>query len=84
MTKKMPNLKKKRIFNMSIPCYMQDSCCFVFIDYALFEFILFLTCQQFKMTSVKCLECIYFCKVGGIKYQDSAPESRASPLDCFL
>ena len=49
-------------FKTSIPCYMQDSCCFVFIDCALFEFvrILFLTWQH--DTSIKRLEIIYFCK----------------------
>ena len=55
-------------FKTSIPCYMLDSRCFVFIDYALLEFVLFLTCQQFRVTSVKCLDCIYFCKVGGVKH----------------
>ena len=65
---------------------MQDSCCFIFIDYALFEFIMFLTSQQFKVTS--CLECIYFCKVGGVKYLIriliQRQQAMPSPLDCFL
>ena len=65
---------------------MQDSCCFVFIDYALFEFIMFLTSQQFKVTS--CLECIYFCKVGGVKHLIriliQGQQAMPSRLDCFL
>ena len=71
-----------------LTCYMLDSYCFVFIDYALFEFVLFQTWQQFKVTSDKCLECIYFCKVGGVKYLirilNQRQQAMPSPLDCFL